>query len=282
MRYPAFLAALALLGVLAPGIATAQQATQVAARPEFLFVGSYHMGNPGRDVHNTKADNVSSEARQAQIAEVARLLERYRPTKVMVEADTGKQAELDQRFTQSCGGQRPLANDEVEQLGFRIACDMTLSGVLAVDWNDLGPIPETADLDYTKAAERDGQQLQYQQHMAIGKQVSATDQQVLDGGSVGDMLVRLNSPEWLAANASAYYRIGLFGSATQPTGANWMQYWYGRNLAIFNNIARRTAPGDRILVIYGAGHGNLIRQMAADSGAYRVHDPLHWLRVDPH
>jgi len=55
---------------------------------DFLFIGSYHMGNPGRDVHNTKADDVLSEKRQREIAEVVRLIERYRPTKVMVEAET--------------------------------------------------------------------------------------------------------------------------------------------------------------------------------------------------
>ena len=60
-----------------------------------------------------------------------------------------------------------------------------------------------------------------------------------------------------------------------------MQLWYGRNLMIFNNIARRTEPGDRILVIYGAGHGNHLRQLAADSGVYRVHDPLAWLSGEP-
>lgn len=34
------------------------------------------------------------------------------------------------------------------------------------------------------------------------------------------------------------------------------------NLAIFNNIARNTDKGDRVLVIYGAGHGNYLRQLA--------------------
>ena len=95
------------------------------------------------------------------------------------------------------------------------------------------------------------------------------------------MLERLNSPTWLEANGRAYYRIGMLGTPQDPIGANWVQLWYGRNLAIFNNIARRTEPGDRILVIYGAGHGNHLRQLAADSGVYRVHDPLAWLSGNP-
>jgi hypothetical protein len=32
-----------------------------------------------------------------------------------------------------------------------------------------------------------------------------------------------------------------------------------------------------VLVIYGAGHGNMLRQLAIDSGMYTVQDPLAWL-----
>ena len=93
-----------------------------------------------------------------------------------------------------------------------------------------------------------------------------------------DALLRLNSPDWLRANARAYFRIGLYGTPDDPIGANWDMLWYGRNLAIFNNIVRATKPGDRVLVIYGAGHGNWLRQLATDSGMYRVEDTARWLR----
>ncbi|MET1022832.1 MAG: DUF5694 domain-containing protein, partial [Pseudoxanthomonas sp.] len=102
-------------------------------------------------------------------------------------------------------------------------------------------------------------------------------QQILDNGSVLDMLRHLNSNAWLEKNARAYYAIGMFGTQDDPIGANWVQYWFGRNLAIFNTIARNTRDGDRVLVIYGAGHGNLLRQLAADSGVYRMNDPERWL-----
>ena len=119
------------------------------------------------------------------------------------------------------------------------------------------------------------------ENLAIGKKVNDRDQQILRDGSVLDMLKRLNSDEWLAHNAHAYYRIGLLGTPNDPIGANWVQLWFGRNLAIFNNIARRTQADDRVLVVYGAGHGNLLRQLAADSGIYRVHDTMKWLAAKP-
>jgi len=115
--------------------------------------------------------------------------------------------------------------------------------------------------------------------MRIGKAQSEADQRVLNEGTIGDMLVHLNSNEWLRANARAYFRIGLYGTPADPIGANWDMLWYGRNLAIFNNIVRATQPGDRVLVIYGAGHGNWLRQLATDSGKYRVQDTQRWLQA---
>jgi hypothetical protein len=256
-------------------------AAETTPHAEFLFVGSYHMGNPGRDVHNMQADDVTSERRQREIREVAGLLEAYKPTKVMVEVEPSRQSELQQRFDQSCGGSRALTRNEVEQLGFRIACDMGLAGVIAVDWNDLGPIKDEDSVNYLKAVERHGQQQTYQEHLAIGEATNTQDQRTLEQGSVLEMLKRLNSPSWLEANGRAYHRIGMLGTPQDPIGANWVQLWYGRNLMIFNNVAHRTEPGDRILVLYGAGHGNHLRQLAADSGIYRVHDPLAWLSGHP-
>lgn len=281
--------ALSLALLTLPGLASGSQDSsgirtvmlQPGPHADYLFVGSYHMGNPGRDVHNTKADDVRTEKRQREIGEVVRLLKRYKPTKVMVEQDVAKQTDIQERFDQSCSGSRPLSRSEVEQFGFRIACESGLPGVIAVDWSELGPIKDEDSVNYLKAVERHGQQQLYREHLKIGERTNEQDQRTLQHGTLLDMLERLNSPAWLDVNGHAYYRIGMLGTPQDPIGANWVQLWYGRNLMIFNNIARQTSPGDRILVIYGAGHGNHLRQLAKDSGLYRVHDPLTWLSGSP-
>lgn len=48
------------LAVFAGFAITGAGAQTSKPQADFLFVGSYHMGNPGRDVHNTKADDVLS------------------------------------------------------------------------------------------------------------------------------------------------------------------------------------------------------------------------------
>lgn len=274
MHRPRFAIALLLCGGLA-GLSSAALASTPDA--DFLFVGSYHMGNPGRDIQNTRADDVRVPRRQQELAEIAATLERYRPTKVMVEVPVDRQSQLDQRYAASCRGERPMAADETEQLGFRIACALGQHTVYAVDHDELTPVQDDDSIDFVKAVARYHQQPQYDAYLAEGKAVNDTGQAILAHGRIGDMLRYLNSPEWLHWNATAYYQLGLLGTPDDPVGARWVQSWFGRNLAIFNSIDRNTRAGDRILVIYGAGHGNFLRQLASDAGRYRVHDPLDWL-----
>ncbi len=46
-------------------------------------------------------------------------------------------------------------------------------------------------------------------------------------------------------------------------------YWYDRNLRIFRNIQRVTiSPNDRILVLFGAGHIEILDQLLRSSSEY--------------
>src|SRR4029079_14892617 len=75
-----------LLAVLTtPAISGAQS----DARPEILILGTYHMSNPGHDIHNMDAGNVLSPKRQQEIAQLIDVLKRFRPTKIAIEAEVG-------------------------------------------------------------------------------------------------------------------------------------------------------------------------------------------------
>jgi hypothetical protein len=76
------------LGVLAISIASWAQAD---ARPEILVLGTYHMSNPGHDIHNMQTDDVLSPKRQQEIAQLSAGLKKFQPTKIAIEADVGSQ-----------------------------------------------------------------------------------------------------------------------------------------------------------------------------------------------
>jgi hypothetical protein len=92
---------------------------------------------------------------------------------------------------------------------------------------------------------------------------------------------RYNAPEYRRKDQRAYYEIAGFGDQAANPGAAWVGTWYARNLRILNNLRAVARPGDRILVIYGAGHGFFLDQQARESGAFRVVDTLAYLPSSP-
>ena len=79
---------LLLLGLFAIPAAAPSQS---AGRPEILILGTYHMANPGHDIHNMQADDVLSTKRQQEIAQLIEVLKRFHPTKIAIESDVTSQ-----------------------------------------------------------------------------------------------------------------------------------------------------------------------------------------------
>ena len=87
-------------------------------------------------------------------------------------------------------------------------------------------------------------------------------------------LKRLNEPEKLTKSLGDYF-IGVFKYETPENnqfGADFTTgWWFNRNLRIFRNIQRlNTTAEDRILVIYGAGHMNLLNIFFESSPEYEL------------
>ena len=69
------------------------------------------------------------------------------------------------------------------------------------------------------------------------------------------------------------------GKKDEYVGANYLSWWYSRNMKILVNIIRATeSPEDRILVLYGNGHSKLLNQLTKESRFYDVVNPLEVLK----
>jgi len=247
-----------------------------APKPQLLVLGSYHMDNPGRDVVNIEADDVLSPRRQREIEQVADLVARFRPTRIAIEWPRAKQAELDALYAQYRSGQHAPGRSEDEQLGMRLAARLGLARIDAVDWNGMPPV-DIAVIDYEQGAKRLGQQDFLAAMRARLQQRARRDEQVLHEGSVLEALRWFNDPVRLRDSNAAYFDYARIAAGDDYPGANWLQFWYGRNLKIFSNLTRIAGPGERVLAVYGAGHVPLLRQFAAQSGYFEVVDPLRYL-----
>jgi hypothetical protein len=234
-----------------------------------LVLGTAHLDNPGHDVVNTKVDDVLAPTRQAEINEVVEQLAAYRPTHIAVEWPLKKQAALDARYRDYLAGKYQLGRGEVEQLGLRLAATLHLARVYAVDWLEEPP-GKDEDYDWVAYGQAHGQKAQVS---ALLDPKGAVGIVPLGTQTIGKWFVQINQPETLAANHRNYFDWAGIGDAERQPGANWVGQWYARNLRIFTNLVRAAdRPQDRVLVVYGYGHAYLLRQFAAESGAFRVVD----------
>jgi hypothetical protein len=244
--------------------------------PVLLLVGVYHMGNPGRDAHNVRADDVRAPKRQQELEALAEGLARFRPTRVAVERKPADAAELDEQYRRYRSGELALDDGEVHQIGFRLAARLGLDRVDPIDWNEMPDMP-IEKLDIDAFAARRGLEPRVAAIREEGERISRRQQDFLARHTLGEMLRMLNSPESLHESHRRYFDYARIAEGDEYTGANWVQNWFGRNLKIFVNLTRLASEGDRVAVIFGSGHVSLLRLFAEQSGLFDVVDVAEFL-----
>src|SRR3954463_3764792 len=144
-----------LLAALAIAVSISASAQQAATakpvpsdtRAEVLVLGTYHMGNPGHDIFNMKADDVLAPKRQAEIAELIDVLKKFHPTKIAIESDAYSD-KIPKRYADYLAGKYELTANETDQIGFRGAKELGHKTVYPVDVD--GDFPYQRLVNYAK------------------------------------------------------------------------------------------------------------------------------------
>ena len=238
------------------------QAAGQSLKPQILIVGTYHMGGSG-DFIDARADDVLSSRRQREIEAVVTALSAFRPTKIAVEVTPAREASLNQQYRRYLAGESALARNEIDQIGFRLGKRLGHARLHGIDSRldeDVGGVvryaAQSGDTGFVNLVQR-----------FAAKQKAAQDS--MPSLPVSEILRRLNGPAY-RAQESNYLRMALVGRDTAYVGADVVAERYRRNLRIFANLARIAEPGDRVLVIYGAGHGKLLRDFVRESGRFTL------------
>ncbi len=251
-----------ILGAMTISIASWAQPD---ARPEILVLGTYHMSNPGRDVHNMQADDVLSPKRQQEIAQLIEVLKRFHPTKIAIEADVGSQR-VEQEYSDYLAGKYTLSRNEIDQIGYRLAKDLGHHAVYPVD--EEGEFPYYRVLNYAKA---NGLKEKFDS-MQANTGVRVKEQgDFLGSHTVLETLEYMNSDSMVAKDVASYYAYVPFGDPYDYAGPDLLALWFQRNIRIYSNIVKLIeSPNDRILVIYGAGHLGWLRQDIANDATIKL------------
>ncbi|MBT8477918.1 MAG: hypothetical protein KJO06_03305 [Gemmatimonadetes bacterium] len=255
-----------------PELAPAE-CTVADARVAVLLLGSYHMSNPGADRFNLESDDVLSDRRQGEILAVVEGLAEFAPTRVAIESPWGDTISP-ARYQAYMEGEGELSRQEEEQIGFRLAARMGLETVYPVDVK-IG-LPDDRLESVLAARPELGRYMAGLQE--YGEWAMASMGKWLSEGSVGQMLYRMNTPEAIAWADRGYLEFFLpLGAGDDYAGAEYVATWYERNLKIFSNLHRISAPGDRVFVVFGAGHVPHLRYFVTLSPHFCLEDPLTYL-----
>lgn len=267
---------LALVGSAFLAFGTVQAAEP--ARPALLILGTPHFGNPGRDTVNVRVPDVMSAERQREVETVVERLAAFRPTRVAVEWPAEEQARLDQRYADYRAGRFQLTSNERDQIGLRLAARLGLPRVDAVDWSGDPPGPESA-YNYSDWAEAHGRGPAWRAWVSRFQVEADATARLMACTPVSAWVRSVNTPRYRLANHRSYFYVAQMGDARADNpGAAWVGSWYTRNLRILNNLrALATGSRDRVIAIYGAGHGYLLDQLARESGEFAVADPFAYL-----
>jgi hypothetical protein len=238
-----------------------------------LLLGSFHFGYPNLDGHKTDSSkmlNVLSPGRQKEIRQLVDVLASFKPTRIYIESRS-------QRYTDSIynawrEGKYTLGRDERDQLAFRLAKELNLPKVYAVDasafaqenykkypfidsmWNNDFPVDSARDKILSK---------RYKRFYDAGDSVELSLTML-------ENFLLMADPHTLRRMHGHYMTAGF--NTINHTGPDIQAMgWYDRNLRIFNKIQQtRPASEDRILVLFGNGHIPILKHCFLASPEFEV------------
>ena len=98
-----------------------EETQQMTKKPTIMILGTTHFANPGMDGINTKMDDVLAPKRQREIEQLVEQLKAFGPTKIALEVDFSRDAEINGYYQGYLKRIHELTRGEGDQIGFRLA-----------------------------------------------------------------------------------------------------------------------------------------------------------------
>lgn len=250
---------------------------------EVLTLGSFHFNFPNLDVIKTNTEDkidVLDIKYQKEIEDIVRRIAKFKPTIIIIEREPNKQAKYDSLYNQYLLGKYDLRRSEEEQIGFRIAKMMKLKTLYCVD-------SDGRDYEVLNTVLERKDSLGYKKFMNYFNKSADTLQQyfpkpIFKSKGIRAELIQKNENNNIKMDLGSYLN-GIFKYETKDNeffGPDFVTgWWFNRNLRIFRNIQKINAkPTDRILVIFGAGHMNLLNIFFDSSPEYKLQKVNDYLK----
>lgn len=229
---------------------------------EIMLLGTFHLSE------NTDSVQLGEEERSKfgdeQFESLIEELAKFEPEQIFVEYPIKLQEQLDKEYLNYQATNTPVENNEIYQIGFRLAKRLQHDKVFAVDWNE--DLPNVPYFD-TTTNEQSKIEIQGITERAA-KQIEMYAQKI-KSSTIIDTFKFINSQEQTKIGHQTYVELMLL---EDEITFNWVSnYWYYRNLKIVKNINAAKLDGkNKALVLYGAGHNYLLHNFLGEMPGYQV------------
>jgi len=242
-----------------------------ASKPQIMVLAVFHLVSTNNRFTQRQGDTLTDK-RQREIEQVVEQLRAFNPTKIAVEH--GYDGKLNERYQQYLSDKYVLTAEETDQYAFRLGKELGLSHIDSIYY------PVSFDDNEAEAyAHAHDQKAVWDAALDRGRKLVQQLDEVLAHGTTLEALRFMNSEEAIDLNGSMYLVLDRIGGCNEYPGADAVSQWYATNLHIFANLMRLiTSPDDRVLVIYGQGHVQLLRSFIKGSPDLQFIDPLTVLK----
>jgi hypothetical protein len=284
------LLACGLLRIAAP--AAAQTPTLPTAKIKVYIVGTFHFDASEADINHGKAVDMRTPQKQRELEELVGKLQRTHADKVFVEYEPKRQHFVDSTYALYRRQLLKPGNNEVYQLGYRLAAKLNLPRVHCAD-AQLGLNFEAAQA-YAKQHKQEAILngfMQVQPGDSMGQLLAARNRTravalpaggVLPGATLLEQFKVGNSEATDRANMDGYLLTeARVGGGSNYSGADITGDYFKRNVRIYTNILRSVdVQHDKaIVLIFGLGHASLLKSILRYNSLFEVVEVLPLLEA---
>ena len=247
-------------------------------RTKVLMLGTYHFSGGGKHhLINTDVGDILSAKKQREIDELVEKLLLFKPNKIAVEARKEKDVQLNEIYSEYCKRGFLIDNNivrnrsEIVQLGFRMGKILNLLSIYPLD------CPVDLPDDFIKYAKENNYEI-YSELMECLKIKEKEGNNYMNNKTVLETFRYLNDSKQVNSEHSrCYLNVAKVRVGNNYYGVDFLAQWYRRNLYIFGNLQDIAEEGDRILLIYGAGHCKILKSFIEQYDRFELVEALQYL-----
>ncbi len=245
---------------------------------QVMVIGTYHFVASESDVVSLETKSVLNPQSQLELDAIASAIASFNPTHVVVERETDSPGYIDHIYEQYGPEMLAETTNERVQLAYRIANRSDLSVVHGLDEQSRGSEP-----DYFPFGKLQNHAILSGQGNEFDKMVSGfrakAEEEIAksEDEAIASRLISTNTG--FLASPIFYYQLSQFDRGETQPAAELQAYWFMRNAKIFSKLRNVTEPGNRVVIVYGAGHKFWLEHFVENTPGFSSIDPIPYLEL---